>query len=127
MTPNSLYPGQWTTHRALARGAGVLADGAASTLVPGAEALLNCLGYETILVRAELTGGVVPTVDLEPLFVDGTAFVTRPTTGALGNRVAVEVDVRDQKVLLRLNAVVGAPTGVVLRVAGGRPSRVRAD
>jgi hypothetical protein len=116
--------GVFSRHR-LKTGAPVAADAAPDGSFPNRRALLNCRGWDTIIGRVELTGGVGPTVDLEPLLYDQDtdSFAKHTLTGALATGDAFECLVVSGRVFLRINAVAGAPTAVEIRVTGGTRSR----
>lgn len=119
---NTLRTGQWSQHR-VAVGAPVGADAAMDAADPPRRALLNCLGWETILVAPVLTGGAAPTVTLQVVGFDpdADAFRVLDTVTGVADGVATAVKVYGQRVYLRITATANNPTQVELRVAPGAP------
>ena len=94
--------------------------------------VLRCKGWQSVLVFAKFTGGIAPTVDIEPGLRatyddDGTETDTRTETpqgvvAGLTEEEAVVVNCFDGDLILRLDAVAGNPTRVRLFVSGYEPS-----
>ena len=122
--PNSLRRGVFSQHR-IVTGAPVAVDTAADAVFPLRRGLLNCEGYDTIVATAVITAPGVATVDIEPLIYDPDVdtFTAHAATGAISNGQAVEIAALGARVFLRIDAVVGNPTEVEIRVAGGQTSK----
>lgn len=129
-TVNTLRDGEWCRHRLVA-GAPVAADAAFGATVPPARSaterggLLNCRGWDEVLVVVKITGGTAPTVALQPgLYdIDDDATVTLATTGLLSDGDTALVSTWGTRLFLRLDDVNGSPTAVELRVL---PTKARA-
>lgn len=92
---------------------------------------INCRRWKSVKVFILLTGGVTPTVDLVPLEVvhangaftgatdpDRGFAVMGAATGALSSGGYATVEVNGGMLFLRVAALVGAPTGLKVFVAG---------
>lgn len=92
---------------------------------------INCRRFKSVKVFVVLTGGVTPTVDLVPLEVvegeesfpgatdeDRGFAVMGAATGALSSGDTATVVVNGGVLFLRVSALVGAPTGLKVFVAG---------
>lgn len=116
---NTLYRGQWSAHRSFT-GSPVAAE--ANNL--GLKATIFGGDYESLWVSVDLTAGTTPKVTIDVMAYDsGTA--TWRSIGTITDLVsgkAVEVNNAFMSVVLKLTAVTGSPTGVVIRVAGGKRS-----
>jgi hypothetical protein len=138
-TDGLLYFGTWT--RARLKSVVLAADSATLTdaNIPTSEAL-DCTGFETLLVRVDVTGGTTPTATLEALFrdpdaADGSRWVRRVNSGgttiktpalSVGQETEVTVDGWNS-VFLRVDAVTGASGSTAWAVFArpGRRSRPR--
>lgn len=112
---NSLAAGEFREHRRLV-GAPVAADPAIDASNPSRRGLLSTHDWDRFGVRVKITGG--GTVTLQPLLYDeiDDAFVTLANSGALADGAFFTIDSFGLRSFLRIDAVGGAPTLVVLRV-----------
>jgi hypothetical protein len=117
----------FTRHRTI-DGAPVVADSVVYSDFAIREAV-NCLGFETIEGYVRISGGVVPTVELENLAVmrytdeagvQVEELASVDTSATLSDGDLFEMSVNEGRVFLRLNAVTGSPTKVEIFVAGGK-------
>jgi hypothetical protein len=81
----------------------------------------DCTGWRRILVLPRFTGGASQTVTLQVLYRLDGAWTAGDKTADLGEGELAEIDVYGQDVFLRIDAVTGNPTTVVLRVIGWEP------
>lgn len=123
LSPNTVDAYRWATHRTVS-GAPAAADAAPDAAFPHRNALINCQGYDTILVSVRLQGGVAPTATLEPLLYDEDAddFALHDKSGALSNGDTIEVSVMAGRAFIRIDALAGNPTDVEIRIKGGQAS-----
>lgn len=117
---NTLRPGVWSLHRKVT-GAPVGADPAVSASFPDRRALLNAMGYQTVMVRAKLTGGAAPTVSLRPILydIDDDSFAKHIAASPIADGEAIEMLAANGRVFVLITATTGAPTAVELRVSPG--------
>jgi len=142
----TLYPKPaFTLHRDEPQGGRVLAIDSANLqklyegdplagppdITPRSRQAVNCRRWKSARVYVVLEGGVAPTVDLVPLEVvegegafpgatdeDRGFAIIGAATGALSSGAIATVPVNGGLLFLRVSALVGAPTGLKVFVAG---------
>jgi len=113
---NALVAAKFTEHRRKS-GAPVAADAAVDASNPDRRGLLGTRNWDRFRVRVKIAGA--GTVTLQPLLYDedDDGFVASASSGALADGDSFDVDCFQFRSFLRIAAVGGAPTLVVLRVA----------
>lgn len=119
----------YTPHRVLKAAGGVAADPtnlvALATANPRGHA--DCGGYKSVRGIVKLVGGTTPTVTLQPLELvrrEGEADVLAPISAAgaaLSNAGMFDVEVKGGLLFMRVDAVTGTPTEVVISLALAEP------
>jgi len=123
LVQNTLVRGRTSRHR-LVTGAPVGADAAPGGGFPNPRSCFNADGYDTVLASVQIAPGAA-SVDLQPLLYDPESgeFLNHANTGSLTDGDVAEIAAVGGRMFVRIDATVGDPTSVEIRISGGQVSQ----